>query len=157
MYQKNRNITKSLQAFCLLLVVTLSLMLVSCGSKDASSTPASGSTPSSSSESSIYEDGATIGEGSTEFTLIVENTEDERTFTVLTDAENVGDALTESGVASGEVGEYGLFIDTVNGTTVNYDEDQAYWAFYVNGEYATVGVSETPVEAGAEYALRVES
>ncbi len=152
MNQKNRNITKSLQAFCLLLTATLCLMLVGCGDKDVQSSQAPGSN-----DAIIYEDGAVIGEGSTEFTLVVDNTEDERTFTILTDAETVGDALTECSVASGEVGEYGLFIDTVNGTTVSYEEDQSYWAFYVNGEYATVGVSDTPVEAGAEYALKVES
>ena len=42
-------------------------------------------------------------------------------------------------------------VNTVNGVTADWDKDQTYWAFYINGEYATTGVSQTPLEEGATY------
>ena len=57
----------------------------------------------------------------------------------------------------GETTEYGLYVKTVNGVTADYDVDQTYWAFYINGEYAMTGVDATDVEAGQTYEFRVES
>lgn len=152
MHQKNHPSTQSLNPLCLLLVLSLSLILSGCGSQ-----PSPSSQMPDSSTSVLYENGATIGSGSNEFFLVVDDSEEERTFTIHTDAESVGAALIECGISSGAEGPYGLYIDTVNGKTVTYEADHAYWAFYVNGEYASTGVSETPIEPGTEYALKVES
>ena len=78
------------------------------------------------------------------------------TFTVNTDKETVGEALLELGVVAGDTTEYGLYITTVNGVTLDYNTDGAYWAFYINGEYASTGVDATNIEAGAAYALKAE-
>lgn len=40
--------------------------------------------------------------------------------------------------------------------TLDYDTDGAYWAFYINGEYAMTGVDATSIEAGASYTLKAE-
>ena len=45
---------------------------------------------------------------------------------------------------------------TVHGITADYDTDQTYWAFYVNGEYAQTGVDSTNVTAGDTYSFKVE-
>ena len=68
----------------------------------------------------------------------------------------MGDALTELGLIDGEDSEYGLYVKTVDGITVDYDTDGKYWAFYVDGEYAQSGVDSTEVTAGSEYSFRVE-
>ena len=68
----------------------------------------------------------------------------------------VGEALQELNLIDGEEGEYGLFVKTVNGITADYDTDGVYWAFYVNGEYATSGVDVTQITEGDSYALKVE-
>ena len=39
---------------------------------------------------------------------------------------------------------------------IDYDKDGKYWAFYVNGAYATKGVDSTDIEAGATYSFKVE-
>ena len=57
---------------------------------------------------------------------------------------------------AGEEGEFGLYVKTVNGITADYDVDQTYWAFYVDGEYAMSGVDVTTIEEGKTYALKVE-
>ena len=94
-----------------------------------------------------------LGEGAT--TLIVEVKADDRqvTFTIHTDKTTVGAALQEHGLLEGDESEYGLFIKKVNGIIADYDVDQAYWGFFVNGEYAMTGVDSTNIEEGVTYCL----
>ena len=93
----------------------------------------------------VVADGDVIGEGKTAFTVEVAQLE-----------ETVGEALLERGVVAGDTTEYGLYVTTVNGVTLDYNTDGAYWAFYINGEYASTGVDATNIEAGAAYALKAE-
>ena len=73
-----------------------------------------------------------------------------------TDKKMVGEALQECGLLEGEDGPYGLYVKTVNGITADYDVDQTYWAFYINGEYAMTGVDVTEITEGGSYSLKVE-
>lgn len=101
--------------------------------------------------------GTVVGEGSVVFTLTVVDGEGTETqFEVHTDKETVGEALLETGLIDGEEGEFGLYVKTVNGIRADYDEDGVYWAFYVNGEYASSGVDATSVEEGGSYSFKVE-
>ena len=68
----------------------------------------------------------------------------------------MGDALTELGLIAGEESDYGLYVKTVNGVTLDYDADGAYWAFYVNGEYAQTGVDATTITEGDAYSFKAE-
>ena len=77
-------------------------------------------------------------------------------FQIHTDKTTVGDALVELGLIEGEESEYGLYVKTVNGVTVDYDTDGKYWAFYVDGAYAQTGADSTEVTAGATYTFKVE-
>ena len=105
----------------------------------------------------VVADGDVIGEGKTAFTVEVAQLDGTSiTFTVNTDKETVGEALLELGVVAGDTTEYGLYVTTVNGVTLDYNTDGAYWAFYINGEYASTGVDATNIEAGAAYALKAE-
>ena len=93
--------------------------------------------------------------GNGEKTLVVEVKAEEKlvTFTVKTDKATVGEALQEQGIVEGEQGQYGLYIKKVNGITADFDVDQTYWAFYINGEYAMSGVDTTEITEGAMYKL----
>ena len=75
---------------------------------------------------------------------------------ITSDAETVGQALLDEELIAGEDSQYGLYVKTVNGLTLDYDKDGAYWAFYVNGEYATSGVDSTEIEDGQTYSFRAE-
>ncbi len=88
--------------------------------------------------------------------LFTDKDGNETQFEIHTDKEMVGEALQELNLIDGEEGEYGLFVKTVNGITADYDTDGVYWAFYVNGEYATSGVDVTQITEGDSYALKVE-
>ena len=98
-----------------------------------------------------------LGEGQREFLFtVVDKDGNETNFEIHTDKEKVGEALLELGLISGDEGQYGLYVKTVNGITADYDVDQTYWAFYVNGEYASSGVDTTAIEEGVIYSFKVE-
>ena len=88
------------------------------------------------------------------FTVIVTDLEgNETTFEYTSSAASVGEALVAEGLVVGHEASYGLYIDTVNGITADWDHDQTYWAFYINGEYATTGIGDTPITANTTYSL----
>jgi len=91
--------------------------------------------------------------GSGSKTVVVEVKAEEQlvTFTIQTDKDTVGAALLEHGLIAGEESQYGLYVKVVNGITADYDVDQSYWAFYINGEYAMTGVDSTEITEGAKY------
>ncbi len=140
---------------CMVLIVAMALGTVGCnGSKNSGD--ASG-TESAQTGANVQREGGDLGEGSREFALTVTDQDGRETqFQIHTDKETVGEALQELDLIDGEEGEYGLFVKTVNGITADYDADGVYWAFYINGEYATSGVDVTEITEGDSYALKVE-
>lgn len=80
----------------------------------------------------------------------------EKSFEVKTYKTILADALTEKGYISGYQSQYGLTIETVDGETLDWETSGAYWAIYVNGEYAMVGVSSIEIEDGATYTFKAE-
>lgn len=74
-------------------------------------------------------------------------------FSYSTDKAYLGEVLQEAGLISGTPGEFGLYIETVDGETASWEKNGAYWAFYVGEEYATTSVDLTPITDGAVYKL----
>ena len=88
------------------------------------------------------------------FKVIVTDLEgNETAFEYTSNAASVGDALVAEGLVVGHEASYGLYIDSVNGIAADWDNDQTYWAFYVNGAYATTGIGDTPITADTTYNL----
>ena len=87
---------------------------------------------------------------------VVDKDGNTETFDITTDKGTVGEALLEEGLIAGEDGQYGLYVTEVNGIVADYNVDQTYWAFYVDGEYAMSGVDTTDVADGATYSFKVE-
>ncbi len=75
------------------------------------------------------------------------------TFTYSSEAATVGEALLAEGLIAGEMGDWGMMVTTVNGITADWNTENAYWAFYINGEYAQTGVDGTELTDGATYAF----
>lgn len=137
---------KKVLAIILALVMALSLM--ACGSS-----PAQQPSGDANAEIPVVTDGATLGEGAHSFTLEITDADGKTiTATVNSDEKTLGAALSKLNVIQGENGLY----TTVNGVTYDYNADHAYWAFYVNGEYAQVGMDDTEIVDGAVYKLAVE-
>lgn len=130
-----------------MLVTSMAFGMTGCSKKDAAVNTST----------EVFEDGETLGEGSKEFGFTVVGTDgNEVNLEIHTDEETVGDALVDLGVIAGEDSEYGLYVKTVNGETLDYDEDGKYWAFYVDGEYGMTGVDATEITEGSSYAFKAE-
>lgn len=88
---------------------------------------------------------------------VVELDGTKKEFTIkYSDENSVGAALVKEGLISGSDSQYGLMVDTVNGQKYDYTEDGAYWAFYIDGQYAMTGVDSTPIEDGKVYCFKAE-
>ncbi len=97
-----------------------------------------------------------LGQGEKEFMFTVTGKDGETEgFLIHTDEKTVGQALLNLGIIEGEDGPYGLFVKKVNGERADYDKDKVYWAFYIDGEYATHSVDKTEIEEGKVYAFKV--
>ena len=141
----NKKITSLL--LCMMLIVAMALT-AGCGEKKQQENPSSAGQEVSATK---------LGEGKTQFNFtVVDKDGKETAFDIHTDKTIVGDALLELGLIAGEEGAYGLYVKQVNGITADYDVDQTYWAFYINGEYGMTGVDATDIEAGATYTFKVE-
>lgn len=133
---------------CIALIAAMALCTSGCGSKN--NTTASVTSADASAVVSK-------GEGETMFLFnVVDPDGKESHFEIHTDEKTVGAALLSLGLIAGEDSDYGLYVKTVNGVTVDYDTDGKYWAFYVDGEYAATGVDSTDITAGATYAFKAE-
>ena len=89
-----------------------------------------------------------------DFTLVIVHKDGvEKKMEMRSDAEFLGPVLQEKGIIEGDMGDYGLYIKKVDGEKAIYEEDAAYWAFYVGDAYAPLGIDQTPIEAGVIYKL----
>lgn len=86
---------------------------------------------------------------------VVDNNEASVMYDVHTEAEYLRQAMEEAeGLEfSGTESEYGLMVDTVNGVTADWNVDQSYWGFYVNGEYCNCGIDSQPVVDGDAFQI----
>ncbi len=151
MQMKNKKKRLSL-ILCTMLTVAMAFTTTGCNGSTKNEAPATDTAAVSAAA-----DSTVMGEGSTSFLFtVVDQDGNETPFEIHTDKETVGEALSELGLIDGEEGEYGLYVKTVNGVTVDYDTDGKYWAFYVNGEYAATSVDTTPITADASYSFKVE-
>lgn len=163
--KKTNVLTKLLSiVVCIVLIAAMGLVLTSCGNDEKgtqkdpqSSVQNSGSADATSSEDAYGDSIANIGSGSVSFIFSVTDKEGyTNLYRIHTDKKTVGEALLENRLIEGEDGQYGLYIKKVMGIEADYDKDQTYWAFYIDGEYAMTGVDKTEIKEGTEYALVVQ-
>lgn len=86
---------------------------------------------------------------------VVSGSRETTVYELNTDAEYLRQAMEEAdGLSfSGEEGQYGMMVQTVNGETADYNVNGAYWAFYVNGEYCNYGIDTQPVLDGDAFSI----
>lgn len=146
--QKTRFSRSLSLVLCAVLIAAMALFTIGCS--DNSDPVVSGGTVSQS-------DSNVLGEGEHSFTFTVTDAEGNVTsYEIFTKQTIVGDALLELELIAGEESEYGLYVKTVDGLTVDYETDGKYWAFYIDGEYAMTGVDSTDIVNGTTYSFVVE-
>ena len=141
-----------------LLIVLCLFCFTACGQAEPQTEAPATQTEQSVTETGLwatatYTQDTSLGEGANTVAVEVKAEDKSVTFTVNTDKSTVGDALLEHGLIDGDNSEYGLYVKVVNGITADYDVDQSYWAFYIDGEYAMTGVDTTDITEGAAYQL----
>ena len=77
----------------------------------------------------------------------------EKVFQYATDAEYLGEVIVAEGLVNGEEGPYGLYFDTVDGETADWNVDQSYWSILIGEEYATIGADGIALTDGGAYSL----
>ena len=104
-------------------------------------------------EKATYTKDTTFGNGATTVMVEVKVEDQSVTFTIKTDKTTLGEALMEHDLITGEQGQFGIYIKSVNGITADYDVDRSYWAFNKNGEMMMTGVDMTNIADGEHYEL----
>lgn len=121
---------------CIVLIAVMALSFTGCGGSSTTQTTA---TVASETKAFIFEVIALDGS--------------KTSFTITSGKETVGEALLDEGLIEGYEGEYGLYVISVNGIVADWDKDQTYWAFYVDGDYGLTGVDTTEITEGTAYSF----
>ena len=75
---------------------------------------------------------------------VIDSSGEKTSYSIETDAQYLKEAMDDAKDLSYETDATDMVM-TVNGETADYSADQAYWAFYVNGEYCNYGIAQQPV------------
>lgn len=159
MEKKTRNLLIGLGAFVALIVIALIVFNM----YKPQSQPAPAAETETAAEETATADEQTAeddAEGSKNIVIEVKDSEGNVTsYEVTTDAEFLRQAMDEAeGLTyDGSDSEYGMMVEVVNGEQAIYSEDNAYWAFYVNGEYGNYGIDSQPVTDGDTYSIVYEA
>ena len=73
-----------------------------------------------------------------------------------TNAEYLRQALDERNLVSGRDGEFGLWIDSIDGEAADASKDQ-WWGYTVNGEFAVYGVDDQVITDGDVYVFTLNT
>lgn len=145
---KKRNLTFKISSIVIsfVLIAAMALCMTSCGKTGTA-------TDTSSTIAQAKDEVKVIGEGKTSFKFSVTDAEGKTAaYTINTDKATLGEALLEAEIIKADEQKTG-FINTVNGVTLNWDTDKAYWALYVGSEMAQKGVNETEITDSGEYSF----
>lgn len=99
-------------------------------------------------------------EGAKAITIqVVDDTRELSEYNIRTDAEYLVDAMKDAPklTFSGYESQYGLTLTTINGTTADWNKNNAYWCIYVNDEMGNYGVSAQPVTDGDTFRFEYTS
>ncbi len=73
-----------------------------------------------------------------------------KTFAIKTDAEYLGQALTEEALIAGDMEQYGMYIRSVDGEYAD-EALQQWWGYTKGGEAVNYGVDMCPIADGEQY------
>ena len=81
---------------------------------------------------------------------VVHKDESKKEFKINTSAESLCTACEEQNLIAGEDSDYGLYVKTVDGETVDEDA-QEWWCITKGGEMLPTGVDDTMIADGEQY------
>ena len=132
-------------------VLAAALCLCACGAPRSAGTQTDGAAASAAVDLSAAEQ---LGQGAHRFYFTVTFGDGAvKAYDIATDETTVGAALAALELVQGDRTQYGLYVKTIGGVRADYNLDGAYWAFYIDGEYAMTGVDSTDITDGSTYAF----
>ena len=141
---------KFLVTLSIVLIAVMALVIAGCTNNKKDEPTTTESVQTTEKPSVIHK-----GEGKNAFVFIVTDADGNNThFMIKTDKETVGEALVELGLIAGDESEYGLYVKTVNGVTLDWDTHGKYWALYIGEEYALTGVDQVEIVPGTTYTFQ---
>ena len=88
--------------------------------------------------------------------VTVINGDNEMEFNISTAGKTLSDATNEIGLVNGEQGQYGLYIKTVNGYTVD-ESKQEWWCITKNNEPVFEGIDNIKIADGEKYEITLKT
>ena len=94
-----------------------------------------------------------VKKGAKEITIVVEHgNKDKKEFVYNTDKAFLGEVLLDEKLVEGAMGEYGLFITSVDGEKAD-DTKQQWWCVTKSKGQVNTGADKTPIEDGDTFEL----
>jgi len=95
----------------------------------------------------------TVAGAKTVTVTVVHKDGSEKVFTCHTDAEFLGTVLVDENIVVGDYGEFGLFFNTADGETADFNVDGGWWQVFIGEESAMVGADQIPIADGDTFSL----
>ena len=139
--KKNKVYSRISALLLAIALLALPIFLTACGSENSDSGAASAAS-------------SAAAEKTVSVTLSVTNAAGEKTDYPVTMAEgsNLVAAMKEAGILKEDGIKDGM-VYTIAGELADYNVDQSYWAFYMDGEYMMTGAEDTILQDGATYSF----
>jgi len=95
----------------------------------------------------------TVAGSKTITVTVVHKDGSEKVFTCKTDAEYLGTVLVDENIVEASYGEFGLYFDTADGETADWNVDGGWWQVFVGEESAMTGADQIPIADGDTFKL----
>ena len=95
----------------------------------------------------------TVAGSKTITVTVVHKDGSEKVFTCHTDEEYLGKVLLNENIVVGEIGEFGLYFNTADGETADWNVDNGWWQVFIGEESAMVGADQIPIANGDTFKL----
>ena len=95
----------------------------------------------------------TVAGSKTITVTVVHKDGSEKVFACHTDEEYLGKVLLNENIVVGEIGEFGLYFNTADGETADWNVDNGWWQVFIGEESAMVGADQIPIANGDTFKL----
>lgn len=95
----------------------------------------------------------TVDGSKTVTVTVVHKDGSEKVFHCTTDAEYLGTVLVDEKIVDASYGEYGLYFNTADGETADWNVDGGWWQVFVGEESAILGADQIPIADGDTFKL----
>ena len=151
---KKQTLTRILLALVLILALTCTMALTACKKEPAPEVETEGEGERTGAwRDATYTKDTELGEGEKTVTVKVVAEEQEIVFTIHTNEQYLDKAMLAHELVTGEDGQYGLYLETVNGMLADYNIDQTYWSVCKDNTPLPVGISSVEISDGDSFQL----